>query len=100
MNTLHLILKRQWFEIIYSGEKKEEYRKIIDHWAIRFTGYSLVHGKKPFKHFDTVTFQHGYAKDAPRVIVECKGIEIGTGKSEWGATGESFIIKLGKIISK
>lgn len=28
MKTLHLVLKKRWFDMILSGEKKEEYREI------------------------------------------------------------------------
>ena len=28
MSTLHLTLKKQWFDMILSGEKTEEYRDI------------------------------------------------------------------------
>ncbi len=36
MKTLHLNLKKQWFDLIFSGEKKEEYREITDYWIQRF----------------------------------------------------------------
>ena len=35
METLHLNLKKQWYDMIGSGEKKEEYRDISDYWARR-----------------------------------------------------------------
>ena len=30
-----LTLKKQWFDMIASGEKKEEYREIKDYWWMR-----------------------------------------------------------------
>jgi len=33
MKTLHLNLKRKWFDMILSGDKDEEYREIKPHWA-------------------------------------------------------------------
>ena len=33
--TLHLVLKRKWWDMIASGEKKEEYREVCHYWAIR-----------------------------------------------------------------
>ena len=33
--TLHLVLKRKWWDMIASGEKKEEYRDANHYWAIR-----------------------------------------------------------------
>jgi hypothetical protein len=31
---LYLTLKKKWFDMILSGEKKEEYREIKEHWAL------------------------------------------------------------------
>ena len=33
--TLHLVLKRKWWDMIESGEKKEEYRTHSDYWIKR-----------------------------------------------------------------
>ena len=33
--TLHLVLKRKWWDMIASGEKKEEYREVCHYWAAR-----------------------------------------------------------------
>ena len=33
METLHLNLKKKWFEMIFNGIKTEEYREIKEHWA-------------------------------------------------------------------
>ena len=33
--VLHLSVSKQWFDLISSGEKKEEYREIKDYWTIR-----------------------------------------------------------------
>lgn len=103
---LHLNLKKKWFDLIAEGEKKEEYREIKDYWISRLTkdksicqmgdnGY-VVNERK----FDKVVFKNGYNKDAPIMIVECKGIETTTGKEEWGAEKDEhyFVIKLGKIL--
>lgn len=35
--TLHLTLKKKWFDMIASGEKKEEYREIKPYWSQRLT---------------------------------------------------------------
>lgn len=34
--TLHLTLKKKWFDMVVSGEKKEEYREIKPYWIDRF----------------------------------------------------------------
>lgn len=94
MTTLHLTLKKKWFEMILSGEKKEEYREIKPYWSsrLRDKGYCL-------KEFDLICFKNGYQRDAPTIYVECKGIQIRPGKSEWGATPGTnyYVIRLGKI---
>lgn len=36
-----------------------------------------------FKHFDLVEFTNGYSKTSPQITMQCKGIEVGTGKVEW-----------------
>lgn len=81
--------------MIASGEKKEEYRELSQYWAKRFLGHQVM--LNPYFY---VLFRHGYAKDAPEIMLECKGIDIGTAKPEWSDNwqGEVFVIKLGEII--
>ena len=38
MNVLHLILTYHWYDMIDSGEKKEEYREITPYWLRRLIG--------------------------------------------------------------
>ena len=91
-NTLHLTIKKQWFDMILSGEKTEEYRDIKPYYNLRFIG----------KEYDTVVFRNGYARDAPSLTIELKTIRFGTGKPEWGAevNKKYFVLYLGKIINK
>ena len=37
MEMLTLPIKRKWFDMIASGEKKEEYRALTDYYDTRFT---------------------------------------------------------------
>lgn len=39
MKTLHLNLKKEWFDLISSGVKKEEYREIKQYWSDRFVAF-------------------------------------------------------------
>jgi hypothetical protein len=89
--TLRLTLKKQWFDLIASDIKKEEYRKIKP-WIT-----SRLHDKT----YDVVEFVNGYGPQAPKIIVEYLGWGTGVGRSDWGATpGEStIIIRLGKILT-
>lgn len=118
--------------MILRGEKMEEYREIKEHWMKRLIEvnapeeskyenrniiedmiydyvqnfYQLPDVLKSYYStlatFDTVTFTNGYGKNAPRMVVECKGISIGFARAEWSDNwqGEVFIISLGKVISK
>lgn len=44
MNTLYLPLKKEWYNMIESGEKKEEYREINNYWKSRLMQYSFGYG--------------------------------------------------------
>ena len=90
MKTLTLSLKKQWFDMIKSGEKKEEYREINRYWIARlvaamvpFTGTVLS-----FTDVDRLVFTLGYPKandTERRLTFRNPRIRIGTGKPEWGA---------------
>jgi len=101
MQALHLTLKKKWFDMILSGEKKEEYREMKDYWCRRFCGKEWYKHDDLSNHIsffpDLVVFKNGYGKDAPTMYIECKGIKIGHGKYEWGGGSEQFVIQLGKI---
>lgn len=93
MRVLHLTLKKKWFDLILSGEKKEEYREIKPYWAKRFKDFLI---KKPF---DAIKFKNGYAKDAPAILVELKGINFGISKHEWSDSAYlCYVLTLGEII--
>jgi len=38
MKTLHLVLKRKWYDMIECGDKTEEYREIKSYWERRLFG--------------------------------------------------------------
>ena len=78
---LHLTLKREWFEMIESGKKLEEYRKIKPYWSKRIGEIG-----------------HGYAKNARTMDFELKEILIGLGAQAWGAPKSErvYILKLGR----
>lgn len=91
MKYLHLTLKKNWFDLILSGEKKEEYREIKPYWEKRLMG----------KKYDRIIFRNGYATNAPQFTIKLKSITQGIGKSEWGAKEgkQYFILSLGEIIN-
>jgi len=94
MSTLHLTLKKKWFDMIASGEKKEEYREVTDYWHSR-----LADGMD-FLLFDRVRFVNGYGRNRPTIEAECVFVSQGEGKPEWGAEPgkDYFVIELGKIL--
>ena len=77
---LTLPTKKKWFDMLLSGEKKEEYRKATQYYYKRFTNL--------FNAFETdkreIAFRNGYSADSPTFIAVCTW-DIGTGKEEWGA---------------
>lgn len=107
MKRLILPLKKKWFDMIKSGEKKEEYREINHYWIKRLidpTGWwadgeipkNYVESKEfrysldfnPFKDFDEIEFTLGYPKkdDASRrILFKNPKICVTTGLRDWGA---------------
>lgn len=100
METLILVLKKKPFEMIASGEKKEEYREIKDYWKKRF--FNKNWNNSLFRQYDRVQFRLGYQKDAPKMLFELtnNAISIGIPNPKWsfGMSGEHFIIKLGQML--
>lgn len=107
--VLTLTLKKKWFDMILSGEKKEEYREVKDYWMKRLAGIQgcgtsynftlLCNAENKCKDYDIIVFKNGYSKDAPTIVIECKGIQVKEGRKQWGAPNyRVFAIKLGEII--
>lgn len=126
---LHLTLKKKWFDMIASGEKKEEYREIKRFWGARllqrievpwggyltpwmdiergdyeFKGWSaFVSVNSIYQPFDMVRLAAGghFHPSVLQAIFKCEGIEIREGRQQWGAEPgkKYFVIKLGERIS-
>lgn len=104
---LVLPIKKKWFDMIVSGEKKEEYRQIKSYWTSRFIGKELDFEDLPKEFLNhqnknymiTVIFKNGYRKDSPSIKCKCK-LRIGSGKEEWGAIPrrECYILTILKIL--
>ena len=94
---LTLPIKKKWYDMILSGDKKEEYREIKPYYTSRFRNnfamypYSVIPcgydwDRKPIR------FRNGYSKDSPSFVATCT-LTIGEGKPEWGAKqGEQYYI--------
>jgi len=91
MKVLHLTLKKKWFDMILSGQKKEEYREMKPYWSHRLLN----------KSFDVICFRNGYRKDAPAFTIEFIKLLSGLGIVEWGAPEKEpvYILELGKILA-
>lgn len=117
LKILHLVLKHEWYDMIKSGNKEEEYRAICPYWIMRLMEHkngSPISSKEAgeyaadidtfcwidtsdiqFKDYDAICFHRGYTKEVMyRYIGD---MAPGIGRSEWGAPDNEvvFVIKLG-----
>ena len=105
-----LPIKKKWFDMISSGEKKEEYREIKRYWDIRFLkaiGFSeseFKDAKELLKKQECskgiiVTFRNGYSFESPEIVARCF-LSIGEGKAEWGAElgKEYYVLRIERIL--
>lgn len=120
MNTLVKTIKRKWFNMIVSGEKKHEYLEIKKYWIQRLLidvevknnadilSYGslirhIIAGSDDisysFNEFDQVKCRNGYNPNSPVVLWDHLKITIGEGKEEWGAVPgvKYFILHIGDI---
>ena len=87
MKILDLPLKKQWYDMIANGTKREEYRAIKPFWEKR-----LINDDGTFKDYTHVRFRYGYTKKT--MLFKIENICIGRGNPEWGAPDFNvFIIK-------
>lgn len=85
---LILPIKKKWFDMIKSGEKKEEYREIKPYYESRFKSYlprsnNFSAGEWIYSKV-IVIFRNGYSKNSPSIKCDCR-LRYGKGKPEWGA---------------
>lgn len=92
MKVLSMPIKKKWFDMILTGEKKEEYRTIGDYWRKRLLTDKV----------DRIKLINGYGHNRPYLIVELRNIRKGTGKEEWGAVPvvEYYVLELGEIVER
>ncbi len=112
--TLIMPIKKQWFDMILSGRKKEEYREIKQYYRTR-----LFHAIEPkyrqyyIEDFDDflrhepemfyyayiyVVFRNGYTPKSPSFLAQC-WLGIGHGREVWGAGPgkEYYVLHIEKI---
>ena len=101
---LILPIKKQWFDMILLGEKKEEYREIKPYYQSRFRSvfemspYSFIPSGNEEKQ---IMFRNGYNKNSPSFIADCT-LDIKTGKEEWGAVKgvEYYVLKIHRVYNE
>lgn len=89
---LTLPIKKKWFDMILSGEKKEEYREIKPYYDSRFKKIDVEYDPEEDRMveeylidpFRRIIFRNGYSKNSSSILCHCH-IHIGYGKEEWGA---------------
>ena len=108
--VLTLSVKKEWFDKILSGEKKEEYREIKPYWVARLyydrfgklsakivkevTYHIIKYGDTEnfeakngigvsFVPYTHVLFINGYGDDKPRIEKEIESIDIGKPRKGW-----------------
>ena len=79
IKILHLNLFKKYFDEIANGTKTIEYRDKTDYWKKR-----IEH-----KEYDVIKFRNGYAKVAPTMRVEYKGMY---------TSGSQYALVLGNIL--
>lgn len=94
---LTLPIKKKWFDMIISGEKKEEYRNPTKYYQTRFQNLwqgSLIGYDAERK----IRFRNGYSSDTPSIIATVT-LGFGEGKPEWGAVPgkEYYILRIKEI---
>lgn len=95
-DTLHLNLKKKWFDMVYSGEKKEVYLDLSEYWTKRLCDLTPPQLEE-MKRFETITFSNGYAKDRSQFEVLITDATIREGHEAWGAKKDVkyFVFELG-----
>lgn len=123
--TLHLVLKRKWWDMIASGEMREEYRDVNHYWAIRLLDsqyrwysqnidypnnfidwlyFGLGHNDigfrcLDFRSYEKVCFHLGYTNNTMTFKITSMDVMCGEEcHQDWGAEPDKyyFVIKLGE----
>lgn len=92
---LILPIKKKWFDLILSGEKKEEYRALSPYYWIRFRKIFWIHpitGEPLGSDIHDLLLRNGYSRNSPTIRVSA-ALAIRGGRPEWGAVpGEEYFV--------
>ena len=80
-------IKRKWFDMIRSGEKKEEYRDLSPYYEARLGGF--------LDREIEVLLRNGYSRASPTLKATVL-VTVGEGLPEWGASSGKtcFVLKI------
>ena len=100
---MFIVLEKQYFDVMVSGEKTVEYRKKIPYWEQRLTD---GHGQP--KQFDYVEFQCGFTHPLPRFRAAYLGFSIvNEHQQEWSNRSRvdfkdtpTYAIRLGPVMGR
>jgi hypothetical protein len=94
--TIDLIIKREFFNQILLGKKKEEYRDCTDRLINKICVLDEDGNATEIKKIESIRFFEGYNKGRREMLVECFDVEV----DSYEDTNEDyFVFILGKIIS-
>lgn len=93
---LTLPIKKKWFDMIRTGEKKEEYRTRNDYYYTRFKKIvdKIENGEEQY-----ILLRNGYSSNSPTLKIKVDDIVIGGGREEWGFISPvmCFVIKIASV---
>lgn len=94
---LPLVLEGKWYDMIASGEKKEEYRDAKLFWRKRITNV-ICKAHNECGHI-VVAFSRGYKKQDMFYVADKIFFADGSNHSEWGEPDTPhYVIKLGERV--
>ena len=95
---LVLPIKKKWFDMIKSGEKKEEYKEIKKYYQERLIKYFGGHFYEEHKawtwqpHIEKpVIFRNGYRHDSPKIKCWCT-LDMREGEPTWRSGSRKTIL--------
>ena len=92
---LNLIIKKEWFLAIKSGDKTKEYRYVSERLTRQICNLDENGKFLSYKPITELMLYNGYRKDRPSMLVECVGIEK---ESDGDSRDEVYVFSLGKVL--
>lgn len=86
---LTLPIKRQWFDMICRGEKREEYRECTEYWGKRLNTARLGCYWNEINEIFEVKIRAGYNSKSPTATLQVR-LTTGRGVQEWGANPAKY----------